>query len=147
MYIIVQSIPALIPWSKKKNSFAPELAPPVLMREIWLRKEFSADFQTTGFYYYGHDKEAVLQELVCDENGKRIVPPSKLIYTSTGEQRISFSLSYEEGMEILKAANNQLILNWYKLRWPEESDFIFSDDEVSVTEDEIIETQEEYGRP
>lgn len=147
MYIVVQSMPALIPWSVAKNRPMPKLAPPPKMREIWIGQEFSADYDVVGFYCFCNPT-ARLQEMTPDENSRKVLSNQELLYYSSGGKEMVLYLSYEEGMKIIEqATDSDLIINWYKKYWPKNCEFTFMEDEVDVTEDEIVETRVEHGRP
>jgi len=103
--------------------------PPPNMRKIWVGLEFYADLGSTGFYQEIIDKKAKLIKL---QNGK-LEYPTKQVYRGTKNIRVMFTLPYEKGFEILKSINPPFnILQWYEKRWPRESEFIFSDNEVRV---------------
>lgn len=133
MIIIITSVPALVPWSKTTNFWLPKKAPPERMREIWVNQELDAALNTTGYYSYVPDKKAKVQRLVTIEGISQIWAPKKLVYKGAEDNQVIHSLTHKQGMgAIKKATDDEYIIDWYRLRWPEESGFFFHESEVRV---------------
>ncbi|RLC39068.1 hypothetical protein DRH27_00690 [Candidatus Falkowbacteria bacterium] len=137
MYLEVIFLPYLIPWVKSKNRFVESMAPPEEMRKIWIGQKFFGEGHTTGAYQDVTDKKAPLvRRVILDENAKarkKLTRPKKLVVVGDKRMEVTWHLSYAEGMKkIRKATDVELIIKWYEYNWPEESPFIFSDDEVHV---------------